>query len=433
MVKLFRSFSALKPAKVLLLGDFMLDIYTTGEVERISPEGPIPILRALGSRALPGGAGNVVRNIKGLGGKLFPVGRVGNDFAGKRLIELLKEGGVDTSGILIEEGTVTPLKNRLIAEGQQLMRIDEERFRPLSKEVEERVLEQVMRLIDQIEVIAISDYGKGFLTHSLLRRVIALGKERGIPLIVDPKGEDFTKYWGATLIKPNYKEALEAAQLPPGSSLDEIGSRLLLETNVEMVMVTRAEQGISLFQRSQERLDLPPFRSHEVKDVTGAGDTVLAVITMALAAKIDLREALELCNAAAGIAIERLGCVPVSLSELAERLLDTHMSSKIFDSDHLFVLKEALRGKRLTFLEIEGEEGVSNALFSEIARYARKSEEERLLIVTPSPCEEAFLSLLSSLHEVDFVLAEKGEAPSLVESLSPQRVVKLSLRSLFQK
>lgn len=426
MVKLLGSFSRLKSAKVLVLGDFMLDTYTTGRVQRISPEAPVPILHVQKSEDLPGGTGNVVLNLIALGAEVIAVGRIGNDKEGLRLKQLLESEGVDTSGIFVQEGVSTPLKNRLIADAQQLIRVDHECVTPLSPVIEREVIEYIKEIMNQIEVIAISDYAKGFLTKSLLQTVIHLARERGVPTIVDPKGDDFTKYRGATMIKPNYKEAVAASQLPSDSTLDDIGVSLLTQTASEMIMVTRSEHGISLFERNQSRFDFP-VKSKEVKDVTGAGDTVLAMTTMTFASGLNLKEGLELCNIAAGIAIERLGCVRVSLSELAERLLETNVSNKIFDENHLFALEQALEGKRLTILGINTQSGVSSRLFSHIQKLSKKSPDERLMIyLIDSDPDEDYLSLLSSLHEIDFIVIQSDSLTSLTERVHPDKVFTLN-------
>lgn len=426
MVKLLGSFSRLKPAKVLVLGDFMLDIYTTGRVQRISPEAPVPILHVQKSEDLPGGTGNVVLNLLALGAEVIAVGRVGDDKEGLRLKQLLEEEGVDTSGIFVQDGVSTPLKNRLIADSQQLIRVDQECVTPLSTEIEAQVIEYIVDIAHQVEVITISDYAKGFLTKSLLQMVINLANEREIPTIVDPKGDDFSKYRGATMIKPNYKEAVAASQLPSDSSLDDVGSSLLTQTASEMIMVTRSEHGISLFEKSEKRFDFS-VKSKEVKDVTGAGDTVLAMTTMSFASGLNLKEGLELCNVAAGIAIERLGCVRVSLSVLAERLLKTNVSNKIFDENHLFALEQALKEKKLTILGIDTQSGVSNRLFSHIQKLSTQSSNERLMIyLIDSNPDEDYLSLLSSLHEVDFIVVQSDSLASLTEKVHPNKVFTLN-------
>ena len=181
------------------------------------------------------------------------------------------------------------MKNRLIADSQQLIRVDQECTTPLSLEVEKKVLAFITVHVGEFEVIAISDYAKGFLTKSLLKLLIALASSHNIPTIVDPKGDDFSKYRGATLIKPNYREALIASKLSSDSNLDAIGHSLLTKTSSDMIMITRSEEGITLFEKNKTRYDFP-VKSREVKDVTGAGDTVLAMTTMTFASELHLKE-----------------------------------------------------------------------------------------------------------------------------------------------
>ena len=191
MVTLPRSFSSIQPFKALVIGDFMLDTYTTGKVRRISPEAPVPVMEVLHQESRPGGAGNVVLNLATLGGSVFAVGRMGEDAAGKELKHHLK--GVDTLGLIIEPNYKTPVKNRLISDSQQLLRVDMETISPLSSASEEQVIEFLEKTVPLAQVIAVSDYGKGFLTASLLQFLLALAKRQKVPVIIDPKGIDFSK------------------------------------------------------------------------------------------------------------------------------------------------------------------------------------------------------------------------------------------------
>jgi len=431
VVKIIGTFSRLKQAKVLVVGDFMLDTYTTGRVVRISPEAPVPILHVQKTEDLPGGAGNVVLNLKALGADVMAVGRVGDDKEGLRLRALLEEEGVDTCGIFCQKDVKTPLKNRLIADSQQLIRVDQECITPLSPELERKVISFITDHLEEFEVIAISDYAKGFLTKPLLEQIIALASKHGIPTLVDPKGDDFNKYRGATLIKPNYKEALAASNLNSDANLDAIGHTLLNQTDSEMIMITRSEDGITLFEKDRARCDFP-VKSREVNDVTGAGDTVLAMTTMIFASELSLKEGLELSNVAAGIAIERLGCARVSLSDIAERLLEMNAENKIFDESHLFALEQTLQGKNLTILGINNEEGLSSALFSHIQEISKQSSDERLMIyLIDSDPDEHFISLLSSLQEVDFIVIQSDSLASLSERIHPSKVYTLDRGNLL--
>jgi rfaE bifunctional protein kinase chain/domain len=233
---------------------------------------------------------------------------------------MLQKENVDVSGIVIDEKFQTPVKKRMMAECQQLLRVDYENPLPLSFDLEVEIKKQLSLVLDQVDVIAISDYAKGFLTESLLQYTIELAKEKNIPVIVDPKGSNFSKYRGATLIKPNLSEAITASGLDKKTSLDLIGTKILKDIEIDTLMITRSKEGISLFNLQKGRDDFPAF-VHEVKDVTGAGDTVLAIVTQTLANRLDLKIGAFLANIAAGIAIERVGCARITLHELEARLL----------------------------------------------------------------------------------------------------------------
>jgi D-beta-D-heptose 7-phosphate kinase/D-beta-D-heptose 1-phosphate adenosyltransferase len=260
----------------------MYDTYTTGKVRRISPEAPVSVLHVLREESLPGGAGNVVLNLISLGANVVAVGRVGHDAAGKNIVQALAKEGVNTDGIIFQNQFQTPVKNRLIADAQQVLRVDFENITPIPEPIEQEVIERFPALLQDVDIIAISDYGKGFLSRSLLMGVIEMAKAKNIPIIVDPKGDDFTKYHGATILKPNLQEAYDAAKLTREASLEQVAEIIFKKVSIDMLMITRSEAGISLFKRDGGRLDFP-VRSKEVKDVTGAGDTVLAMISVALA------------------------------------------------------------------------------------------------------------------------------------------------------
>lgn len=316
-----RSAEDLQCKRILVAGDFMLDVYTVGEVQRISPEAPVPVLRVLEESHRPGGAGNTLLNLISLGMEVVAVGRIGNDWGGERFLQTLEKEGVSLQGILHDPSYRTPVKNRMIATGQQLLRVDFENPMRLTAEAEDRFSASLPSLFEGIDVVAISDYAKGFLTFRVLEELIHYAKEKSIPVIVDPKGRDFSRYEGATVLKPNLSEAVAAAGLGAEATLDEVAHKILKDVSVDNLMITRSDKGISLYtDKVGDRKDFPA-QLHEIKDVTGAGDTVLAVIAAALANHFDLSEAAQLANIAAGIAIERLGCARISLADLATRLL----------------------------------------------------------------------------------------------------------------
>jgi D-beta-D-heptose 7-phosphate kinase/D-beta-D-heptose 1-phosphate adenosyltransferase len=306
--------SGFKQKRVLVAGDFMLDRYTLGTCKRISPEAPVPIVAVDREEEKAGGAGNVVLNLISLGMNAIPFGRVGDDHAGSALIDHFQAEGVDTRYLVKEKGFQTPLKVRLIASSQQLLRVDFEKPKGISQETEELLLKQIPDMLADIDLVAISDYAKGFLTAKILSKLIEEAKKRSLIVISDPKGIDFTKYAGSTILKPNLSEAL--AQAPGISDLATVAQLVFSRVPLDVLMITRSEAGISLFYPGGKQED-HPVQPREVKDVTGAGDTVLATLSAALANKYSLGDATQLANIAAQIAVSRLGCARVTCAEIA--------------------------------------------------------------------------------------------------------------------
>lgn len=422
MVKLSGMLSRFNPVRVLVIGDFMIDTYTTGKVRRISPEAPVSVLHVQKEESLPGGAGNVVLNLAALGAQVTAVGRIGRDAMGQELLDLLAAEGVNADYLLFQEGYKTPLKNRLIAESQQILRVDFETMTPLPEELEEWVICRLPSLLDAVDIVAVSDYGKGFLSARLLQEVIVSARNLDIPVIVDPKGEDFSKYRGATVLKPNLTEAYAAAKLPLEESLDRVAEILLKGSDVQMLLVTRSEAGISLFNSKGQRFDFP-VQSKEVKDVTGAGDTVLAMVSFALANGLDVGHSAQLANIAAGLAIERLGCARITLSQMAERLLEFDVENKIFDEEHLYALQQALKGKQYVVLGLNSMQGMSSPLFRSIKSLSSRSRDQKLIVyVWDDEPDAEFVALLSSLSEVDFIVLQCESLRNLCEIIHPHQV-----------
>ena len=370
----------------------------------------------------PGGAGNVLLNMISLGAEVAAIGRVGVDAAGEQMLLALEAEGVGVEGILSQKDYPTPVKNRLIAEAQQILRVDFESVVPLSSSLEQTILRKLPFLLHQAQIIAISDYGKGFLSPTLLRAILEFARIQEIPIIVDPKGDDFSKYSGATVLKPNLSEAYAAAKLPLDASLECVAKIVLDKCEAEMLLITRSEAGMSLFTRKGESFHFP-VRLKEVKDVTGAGDTVLAMISIALANGLDIKYGAQLANIAAGLAIERLGCARINLSEMAERLLEFDVENKIFDEQHAFALQQALQGRRYSVLGLESTQGMTTAVFRSIRELSSRNPEEKLIVYLcdPEPDEE-FISLLSSLSEVDFIVLQSESLHHLCEVIHPKAV-----------
>lgn len=422
MVKLSGMLSQFDPVHVLVIGDFLLDTYTTGKIKRMSPEAPVPILHVEKEENRPGGAGNVVLNLISLGAQVTAVGRIGYDFAGKWLHSFLETEGVNVQALLSQKGYKTSVKNRLIADAQQILRFDYEEITPLLPDLEKELIQQLPTLIKEIQIVAISDYGKGFLTRYLLKSVIQLAKKLSIPVIVDPKGEDFSKYSGVTILKPNLSEAVTAAKLLKTSPLDQVAEIIFSQCSAEMLLITRSEEGMSLFNRSGYTCDFT-VPSKEVKDVTGAGDTVLAMMSIALANQMDINHAIQLSNIAAGIAIEKLGCARVTLSHIAQRLLELDVENKIFEEHHLFALQQSLKDTRYTVLGIDSRKGMSTALFSTFRKLCSKKIKSKLIIyICDTNPDQEFILLLSSLSEVDFIVLKSESLKNLCKIIHPEHV-----------
>lgn len=424
MVRLAGIFSRLRPAKVLVVGDFMLDTYTVGKVKRISPEAPVGVVHVQSEEHRVGGAGNVILNLASLGAQVVAVGRVGNDHAGKLLLELLASEGVSCEGLLTQAHFCTPIKNRIIADNQQIVRVDHEKLEPIDAPLERQILAALPHLFDGVKVIAISDYGKGFLSDSLLAALIDLATKANIPVIADPKGINFTKYSGATVLKPNLSEAYAATNLSHDVPLATVAEKLLTLSQVETLAITRSEAGISLFHRNGNREDYP-VKVREVKDVTGAGDTVLAMFACALANQLTLGEAAQLANIAAAIAIERFGCARISLADLASSLLMLDSGSRVFDSDHLFALTQALQGKKTTLLDISSRDGMTPNIMKYICQLGKDSQTDLLVYIRDAvPCQE-FITILTAFRDVDFIFLGQSDSLNVSEFLPLHEIHKI--------
>ena len=421
MVKLASAFSRLNSVKVLVVGDLLMDTYTVGKARRISPEAPVAIVHVQQEDHRPGGSGNVILNLVSLGAEVVALGRIGADWMGDTLYQALKQEKVDVRFIFKQEHYRTPVKNRIISDSQQLVRIDYETIVPLSEDLEQQMIDALPTLLQDIKVLAISDYGKGFLTPTLLTALISQARQRGILIITDPKGHDFVKYRGTSVIKPNLSEAYVAANLPHHAPLEKVAHHLLQLTEADVVMITRSEAGISLFHQTGERQDFP-VHIREVKDVTGAGDTVLAMLTYALGNELLYAEAAQLCNVAAGIAIEHVGCMRVTLSDLAHCLLESNILYKVFDPEHLFALQQVLMKHSFTIVAVSQEEGLTASLFKAIKEVRQKEVGKLLLFVAEAEPNETFVEILASLKEVDFILVQSKSFKILCERLSPSQI-----------
>jgi D-beta-D-heptose 7-phosphate kinase/D-beta-D-heptose 1-phosphate adenosyltransferase len=314
-------FSAFDRCRLLVVGDLMLDEYVWGHVERISPEAPVPVVSVLNEEVTLGGAANVAKNLCLLGARVAVAGVVGTGPQGRRLRSELAKLGVDVGAVVEEAGRPTTRKTRIIAEHQQVLRIDRETTREISRASEQAIMSRVLERVPDVDVVLISDYGKGVITRALIESLAAKARSAGKLTIADPKGMDFSKYAGLTLITPNKKEAALAAgrEVRDEPGLLAAGQRLLETVAIDKLLITCGKDGMVFFERGAVPLKIGT-RALQVYDVSGAGDTVVAVLGLGLAAGLSYPDAIAMANAAAGVVVGKVGTAGASRAELSEAL-----------------------------------------------------------------------------------------------------------------
>ncbi len=305
--------------RILIIGDLILDHYIWGLVERISPEAPVPVVDVKKEDYNLGGASNVAANIVSLGGKATVVGVRGDDFFGELLESLLKRRGIDTSGVFIGKRPTT-VKTRVIAHNQQVVRFDREERRTVSDRVFKEIASFLLERRDDWDGIIISDYKKGMVSQRLMKYILKEFKSNGAFVAVDPKVGHFSLYKGVSIITPNLKEAAQGSgvEITDEQSLIAAGQKLIKRLNCDSVLITRGEEGMSLFEDGQV-IHIPTF-AQSVYDVTGAGDTVIATVTLAYSAGASLKDAALIANHAAGIVVAKLGTATATVEEITKSM-----------------------------------------------------------------------------------------------------------------
>jgi rfaE bifunctional protein kinase chain/domain len=323
IVRFNRLLAGFAGKRILVVGDLMLDEFIWGRVSRISPEAPVPVVEVTGESYYPGGAANVARNVREFTDKVAVMGVTGVDSHGRRLLDLLEGSGIDTSGVQQDAAFSTTVKTRIIARNQQVVRVDRERRTPLPPEPTERAMSHLDGMAGGLDAIIVADYGKGFLSQPLADYICRTARAHGKILTVDPHPYTSLSWPGSTAIKPNRAEAFMAAGLPPSDPvapvlsdqpLLEAGNRLLQLWKTGSILITLGEHGMLLFQSGSQPYPIPT-RAKGVFDVSGAGDTALAVFTLGLAAGATPAEAAELANRASGIVVGKLGTATVTAAE----------------------------------------------------------------------------------------------------------------------
>ena len=435
-----RKYEVARP-RLLVVGDLMIDHYLWGKTERISPEAPVPVIDVGEETEVLGGAGNVVNNLVALGARVEVASVIGDDADGARLEQMLKALDVGTSALMKERGRTTTRKSRVIASHQQVIRFDSETRQAVTAESEAKLLERIGALLDAgVDTVLISDYGKGVLTEGVTQGVIAQAKERGIRVMVDPKGRDYSKYRGATAITPNKKEASEATGIAiiDEASLREAGFRLKKELELERAIITLSEEGMAIFG---EEMRVIPTVAKEVYDVTGAGDTVIATLGYVRACGGSIDEAARIANAAAAVVVGKLGSATATWDEIIAYEKALHEST----TEHRIKSREAL-AETIRHLKNEGRKIVfTNGCFDILhlghVKYLQKAasfgdvlivglnsdDSVRRLKGSDRPVNPQYdrAYLLAALEAVDFVTIFDEDTPyELIKIVQPDVLVK---------
>jgi rfaE bifunctional protein kinase chain/domain len=341
--KLTKLAKALRGRRIAVVGDFMLDRYLWGSATRISPEAPVPVVDFLNESEVLGGAGNVAANLAALGATVFPFGVIGEDEPGRAISTHLNAYGIATNGVVADKSRVTTVKTRVVARHHQIVRVDREQRVPLSRTLEDSLIRRIKSALGHLDALVISDYDKGVVSDPLADRVLSACHDRGIPVLVKPKTSRLFAYRGATVIVCNAKEAgfFHTSSLDDDESVAQAGNALLAKFGCSAVVITRGLEGLNVFEEtSSEGFHVPALSSEisyahlgqaatdhathgrQVFDVTGAGDTVLSVLALAVAARIPVREAAVLANAGAGVVVGKLGTSTITPDELFAAVRD---------------------------------------------------------------------------------------------------------------
>jgi D-beta-D-heptose 7-phosphate kinase/D-beta-D-heptose 1-phosphate adenosyltransferase len=433
----------LRGASVLCIGDAMLDRYVYGDASRISPEAPVPVLRVDREATMLGGAGNVARNVAAMGGNAHFISLIGTDGIGEEFARLASQISGIRPALVTDGSRPTPLKTRYIAGTQQLLRADQEMALPVSGRVEDQIVEAALTAIRTCQAVVLSDYGKGVLSARVLEQVIAGAKKAGIPTLVDPKGRDYARYRGADMVTPNRKELSEATGLPTAND-DQVTSaarRIVNVCGIGSVLATRGPDGMTLVSGAR---DPEHFRaeSREVFDVSGAGDTVIAALALALAAGLRQREAVPVANVAAGIVVAKVGTAVAHIDEINAAL---NHGDETPDEDAKLVTWERAAEMAERWRSEGLKVGLTNGCFDllhpghvSLLKAARDACDRLIVAINadasvtrlkgagrPVQSESARAAVLSALSCVDLVVVFGQDTPvELIERLRPDLLAK---------
>ena len=423
---------------ILVFGDFMIDEYIHGSVSRISPEAPVPVLNLKSTEKKIGGAGNVINNIVSLGANVRALGRIGNDENGRFIKDYFSSKKVDCKYLLEDSNYQTIIKTRIVSHNQQFIRIDKEDIVDISKEFISKINDNLNKILENIDIVVISDYGKGNITSNSIKELIKAANEKNIPIIVDPKGNDYSKYKNVTLCTPNLKELSDVVgkKVSSEEAILENSLKLINDENLKYLILTRSADGISLIDKNGNKNDFPALKK-EVIDVSGAGDTVVASIAVFMGLKYDMDQICKLANVAASVVVSKFGTSTVNLDEM-NNIIEDEYNDKIINLDRLEKVVTELRnkGKKISFTN-----GCFDLLHAgHIDSLTQSKSFGDVLIVgvnsdnsvkknkgpnRPIIQEKFRLMMLSSLECVDYlVLMDDDTAENLVKIIKPDYYVK---------
>ncbi|MEZ5963798.1 MAG: D-glycero-beta-D-manno-heptose 1-phosphate adenylyltransferase [Planctomycetota bacterium] len=439
MHPLARTLTDLPSLPILVVGDLVLDCYIDGSASRVSPEAPVLVFETGAHRYLLGGACNVAANLVALGAKATVLGVVGADAAGGQLLDLMQRGGIETDAVVRDASRPTTKKTRYVSRTAQVLRVDEEKRHPVADDVAERVLATLNQRPFPFRGVLLSDYGKGVLTRDVIRAAVEAGRAAGVPVVVDPKGRDYSIYRGVDLLTPNREEAETATGIAIGGldDLRRVAVRMREITGVRTVTVTLGKDGI-FFETEAGEAHVIPTEARAVFDVTGAGDTVISVLTLTQAAGLPIADSLRLANVAAGVVVGRFGTWAVSRREMLE-VMGHRAPGKILERAEAVSVAARLRveGKRLVFTN-----GCFDIVHSGHTQYLQRARDygDALMVAVNSdasvqrqgkgadrpinPLAERMV-VLAALQSVDFVVPFDEDTPhDLIREVTPHVLAK---------
>lgn len=424
---------------IVVIGDVMLDHYITGTTERTSPEAPVPVVLVNEQNYFAGGAANVARNVAAAGATVRCVAITGDDPAGHELRTALRNAGVDTAGVVAWPDYPTIIKTRVVSQGQQIVRLDYERPWIADTGGEDALVAAVQQALNGADAVIFSDYGKGVLCEPVARRVMSLCKEHGIPVLVDPKGRDYARYEGAFVVTPNSREAQEVTAIATDTiaGLRRAAEAIRSVAQSQIAIITRGADGLALLNENGE-LDEVPTAAREVFDVTGAGDTFVAWLTLGIAAGLSSGEAARLANMAAGVSVSRSGPAVVSPFDMRQAMASGRLGRKLVREDDLKTLGDQLResGKKIVmtngcfdFLHAGHVAFLQQArALGDVLVLAMNTDESiRRLKGAPRPIipQQQREELVAAVEAVDYVVTYHEDTPHhIIEDLRPDLLVK---------